>query len=128
LVVEGWGDFAHGGISGGAGHRDAAYALPAALALGAKPGPKQSCIYFAVDVDASIAQLNKLVLPYFQSISAYNNAEYHGAWMIGVYGSGAVCHSIHDAGLASKTWLSCSMGWMRHAPWRAANGRSANTS
>lgn len=63
LVNEGWGDFAHGGISAGAGERDGAFCASYAPTVGA---PHGACIYFAVDTDASPAQISKLVIPYFQ--------------------------------------------------------------
>lgn len=105
LVNEGWGDFAHGGISAGAGERDGAYCAAAAPKLGAAKG---SCIYFAVDVDASMAQINKLVVPYFTAVKAAMDA---GGLRTGVYGSGNVCDFITASGLAELAWLSCSMGW-----------------
>src|SRR5579863_8465785 len=60
LVCEGWGDFAHGGISAGAGQRDGEWCAQYAPTVGASAA---ACIYFAVDTDASPAQINKLVLP-----------------------------------------------------------------
>ncbi len=45
LVNEGWGDFAHGGISAAAGERDATVSLEYARGLGAaQPG---AAVYFA---------------------------------------------------------------------------------
>ena len=32
-------------------------------------------------------------------------------YRVGVYGSGAVCQAVLDAGLAELAWLSCSSGW-----------------
>ncbi|MDE2021299.1 MAG: DUF1906 domain-containing protein, partial [Patescibacteria group bacterium] len=65
LVNESWGDFAHGGISAGAGERDGTFCAQYAPTIGAQAG---ACIFFAVDVDAGPAQIAKLVLPYFTSI------------------------------------------------------------
>jgi hypothetical protein len=104
LVSEGWGDFAHGAISAGAGERDGAFAMKMAPALGAPDG---ACIYFAVDTDASAAQMRKLVLPYFAAI----RAAFAPHLKVGVYGSGAVCAAVLDAGSADLAWLACSMGW-----------------
>lgn len=104
LVSEGWGDFAHGAISAGAGERDGTFARKTAPALGA---PNEACVYFAVDVDAGAAQLRKLVLPYFVAIKTALAARLK----VGVYGSGDVCAAVLDAGLADHAWLACSMGW-----------------
>lgn len=104
LVSEGWGDFAHGAISAGAGDRDGAFALKVAPTLGAPDG---ACIYFAVDTDASAAQARKLVLPYFAAIRTALTPRLK----VGVYGSGAVCAAVLDAGVADHAWLACSMGW-----------------
>jgi Domain of unknown function (DUF1906) len=105
LVCEGWGDFAHGGISAGAGGRDGAWCAQYASTVGA---PKASAIFYAVDVDASPAQVVKLVLPYFQSLRAAMAS--HGL-RTGAYGSGLVCGRVIAATLAELPWLSCSMGW-----------------
>jgi hypothetical protein len=103
LVNEGWGDFAHGGISAGAGFRDGNFCAEYAPSVGAPPN---ACIYFAVDVDANLAEINKLVLPYFSAIQ-----DRIGTFKVGVYGSGAVCGAVIEHGLAELAWLSCSMGW-----------------
>lgn len=105
LVNEGWGDFAHGGISAGAGQRDGAFCAAYAPTVGA---PIRACIFFAVDVDPSMAQINKLVLPYFTAIKA---AFAGSGYRIGVYGSGNTCDMVIANGLADLAWLSCSMGW-----------------
>jgi hypothetical protein len=106
LVCEGWGDFAHGGISAGSGERDAQWCFDYLPTIGAVPN---ACLYFAVDVDANPPQIAKLVIPYFQSIYAVFTDD--NPYRVGVYGSGAVCQAVTDAGLCDLTWLSCSMGW-----------------
>lgn len=114
LVSEGWGDFAHGGISAGAGDRDAGYALERLPLLGA---PSNACVLFAVDTDANQAQISKLVMPYFVAIrTAFAGTSYRN----GVYGSGAVCAQVVEAGLADMGWLSCSMGWSGSKAYLAA--------
>ena len=104
LVSEGWGDFAHGGVSAAAGQRDADHALVRAPLLGAPDG---AGIYFAVDCDASEQQISKLVLPYFASIASVLRPRFR----VGVYGSGLVCSRVLSARLADLAWLSASMGW-----------------
>ena len=105
LVCEGWGDFAHGGISAGAGQRDGEWCARYAPTVGA---PKHACIYFAVDTDASAVQVNKLVLPYFHAV---RSSLADSGFRDGAYGSGSVCTAVMAALLADLSWLSCSMGW-----------------
>lgn len=117
LVCEGWGDFAHGAISAGAGERDGAWCTDYAPAVGAPAG---ACLYYAIDVDASADQIRKLVLPYFRSIRAGHEAvgiKYRN----GVYGSGSVCAAVLAAGLADLSWLSCAMSWTGSRAFLAAN-------
>lgn len=114
LVSEGWGDFAHGGISAGAGERDAQYALERLPLLGA---PDNTCVFFAIDTDASPSQIGKLVIPYFTAIKQVFGIT---AYRIGVYGSGAVCQAVIQAKLVNCTWLSCSMGWSGSRVYLAA--------
>ena len=110
LVNEGWGDFLmHGGqfpaISAAAGKRDGNFCVNYAPTVGA---PEGACIYFAVDTDASPAQIAQYVLPYFLAI---RGAFEGSGFRIGVYGSGSVCKSVIAAKTADLAWLSQSMGW-----------------
>lgn len=105
LVSEGWGDFAHRGISAGAGQRDAVHALRVAPTLGVTDS---AVIYFAVDTDATWGQIISLVVPYFASLK-----KAAPECRIGVYGSGAVCETILQQQLAEKAWLAGSSGWLR---------------
>jgi len=115
LVCEGWGDFAHGGISAGAGERDGEFCAKYARTVGAPDG---ACVYFAVDTDAGPADVRKLVLPYFSAIrSAFDGSKLR----VGVYGSGYVCASVKAASLADLTWLSCSLGWAGSRTYLASN-------
>ena len=104
LVSEGWGDFAHGGISAAAGERDAEHALVTAPKLGASEG---AGVYFAVDLDASEQEISKLVLPYFVEVRRLLSPKFR----VGVYGSGLVCSRVLDVRLADLAWLACSTGW-----------------
>lgn len=116
LVCEGWGDFAHGAISAGAGDRDGEWCVRYAATIGAAEG---ACIYFAVDADASATQIKKLVLPYFTAITgvfAGAGAKYRR----GVYGSGNVCTAVMAARLGDLPWLSCSLGWSGSRAYLAA--------
>lgn len=104
LVCEGWGDFAHNAISYAKGAKDGAFCASYAVKLGA---PRGAIVWFAVDTDASSAEIKNLVLPYFAAI----RAAMQGLFRVGVYGSGAVCSAVMTAGSADASWLSCSLGW-----------------
>lgn len=117
LVCEGWGDFAHGAISAGAGERDGEWCARYAATVGA---PEGACIYFAVDADANAAQIRKLVLPYFTSVTAAFGA-CTPAYRRGCYGSGDVCASVMAAQVADTPWLSCSLGWSGSREYLASN-------
>ncbi len=117
LVNEGWGDFAHGGISAGAGERDGEWCAKYAAQVGVS---ESACIYFAVDVDANAAQIRKLVIPYFAAVAAAFKQS-APKLRIGVYGSGAVCEAVIAANLADLPWLSCSMGWAGSRDFLASN-------
>lgn len=85
------------------GAADAAGAVQQAEAIGQPAG---SAIYFTVDYDASSSEIAGNITVYFQAIfDALLNYE------VGVYGSGAVCKAITEAGLAKYAWLAQSTGW-----------------
>jgi Rv2525c-like, glycoside hydrolase-like domain len=107
LVCEGWGDFAHGAISAGAGERDGEWCAAYARTLGA---PGAAAIFYAVDVDADDEQIRRLVIPYFEAIAA-RHGDAAVNYRRGVYGSGKVLTAVTEAGLAELAWLSCSLGW-----------------
>ena len=118
LVNEGWGDFAHGGISAGAGERDGLFCAKYAPKVGASAN---ACIYFAVDVDATLDQITKLVVPYFTAIKPLMAS---AGYRTGVYGSGDVCDYITASELADLAWLACSTGWTGSAEYLAAKPAS----
>lgn len=107
LVCEGWGDFAHGGISAGAGMRDGEWCARYAPTVGA---PANAAIAYAVDVDATAAQIRQLVLPYCASIGT-EHAAAAVKYRRTIYGSGNVVAAVLGAGGAELDWLSCSLGW-----------------
>lgn len=110
LVCEGWGDFAHNAISYAKGASDGSFCRTYARTVGA---PKGAIIWFAVDADASAAQIKNLVIPYFTAIRAatINLAAMGVTYRVGVYGSGAVCSAVMESKTADASWLSCSLGW-----------------
>lgn len=70
--------------------------------------PKSSTIYFAVDCNPDEAQIDRLVLPYFDKIMA---AVVTAGYVVGVYGSGLVCRKVLSSSYAKCAWLSNAMGW-----------------
>jgi Domain of unknown function (DUF1906) len=97
-------------FSNARGQVDSARAAQQASLLGA---PEGTTIYFAVDYDASDADLAGAINQYFQgtnsgmsSFAAAGNRRYR----VGVYGSGATCMSITGAGLVSQGWLAQATG------------------
>jgi glycoside hydrolase-like protein len=91
------------------GYNDALTAYRQARAVGQPAG---SAIYFAVDFDAR-SQALEPVDQYFRGIAAgFAAASGGGAeYEVGVYGSGAVCDAVKQAGLAQYSWLSNSTAW-----------------
>jgi Domain of unknown function (DUF1906)/Putative peptidoglycan binding domain len=93
-----------------AGAQDGAHARDyAAHVIGQ---PSGSAIYFAVDYDASDADIRTRIVPYFAAVrSALTGGTGTPSYQIGVYGSGAVCQALLKAGLVSFTWVSQSGGF-----------------
>jgi peptidoglycan hydrolase-like protein with peptidoglycan-binding domain len=96
-----WFTFAQGVI-------DAHRAQDAAADLGI---PKQTTLYFAVDLDASTAQIDDAVLPYFRGV-ATGLRDRGSIYKAGVYGSRATCAAVSHAGLAHFSFVGgLSTGW-----------------
>jgi peptidoglycan hydrolase-like protein with peptidoglycan-binding domain len=96
------------------GKKHAAKALLLAAGIGQPAG---SAIYFAVDFDATAAEVRGPIAAYFQEVSAAL-AVAPTRYAAGVYGSGLTCRIIRDAGLAVFTWLSGSTGFQESAKFR----------
>lgn len=75
--------------------------------------PAGSAIYFAVDYDASPKEVRGGIKDYFAAIAAMFAADGAG-YRVGVYGNGAACAAMLDAGLADLAWLSMSTGHHGH--------------
>lgn len=88
------------------GLSDGADALNQARAVGQPPG---SAIYFAVDYDATRADIDGPVGAYFGGVRAALSGA--AGYRVGVYGSGLCCGAMIDRGLASVSWLSQSRGF-----------------
>lgn len=78
--------------------------------IGQPPG---SAIYFAVDYDATSADIDGPVSDYFDGVQAAFQAACanQAPYQIGVYGSGLVCGTLIDAKRAALSWLSQSTGF-----------------
>jgi hypothetical protein len=112
-----------GYFSYSAGYTDAVTAYGQARALRQPPG---SAIYFAVDFDARRQALDA-VQEYFRGVAAGFAAAGQGnpVYQVGVYGSGAVCEQMKQAGLARYAWLSNSFMWdgsMTYDGWNIRQG------
>jgi len=106
-------------FSNGRGLVDATRAAQQANMLGAGSG---TTIYFAVDYDASNTDLAGSITPYFQGVvSGLNSFASSGnpRYRVGVYGSGATCMAISNAGLTSQGWLAQATGWRGHGAYTA---------
>jgi hypothetical protein len=75
--------------------------------------PTLTPIYFAVDYDASLADITKPIDEYFQGIYESFNQIGKGnpRYLIGVYGSGMVCKSLLKKNKVTHSWLAQSSGW-----------------
>jgi hypothetical protein len=76
--------------------------------------PAGTAIYFAVDYDASVLELRRIILKYFNELDvtlshlAGGKNPYH----LGVYGSGQSCKFLKEnCGPVWYSWLSVSKGW-----------------
>lgn len=79
----------------------------AALLMAAQMGqPAGSAIYFAVDYNATEADLDGPISNYFTGVNAALQVSSGEAYAVGVYGSGLTCASVIGAGQASLGWLS----------------------
>jgi len=94
------------------GTADAGGALEQAQAIGQ---PHGSAIYFTVDYNATASDIAANITAYFAAIAAALS----GTYKVGVYGSGAVCAAITEAGLAQLAWLSQSTGWSGYSQFSA---------
>lgn len=89
------------------GAQQAASALRLAQAIGQ---PEGSAIYFAIDTDRVRAED---VLEHFEAIKAAGLP-----YEAGVYGPGAFCQALLDAGLVRWTWLANAKGWPGYAAFK----------
>lgn len=80
--------------------------------------PAGSAIYFAVDYDASDADIAARILPHFEAVRReIAGAGNRPGYRLGAYGTGRVCEALHKAGLADLTWLSNKPGDVAFDAW-----------
>lgn len=96
------------------GMQDADGAIAQAEEIGQ---PKGSCIYFTVDYDATSSDIEGNITAYFKAIAETLADQY----VVGVYGSGAVCTAIIGSGLAKLAWLAQSTGWSGYSQFTGWN-------
>ncbi|MDC6364886.1 MULTISPECIES: DUF1906 domain-containing protein [Flavobacteriaceae] len=70
--------------------------------------PLGTAIYFSIDYDATMSDLNQLIVPYFQGVKKSIKETYE----IGAYGSGMVVNELKSRGLINYRWLSESTGFI----------------
>lgn len=85
--------------------------------------PSGNPIYFAVDYDASTADLASGIIPYFQGIADGFNAISSNSpvYPVGIYGSGLVCQALLGQNLATYAWLAQSSGWQDSSSFTGYN-------
>ncbi|MBL8192305.1 MAG: DUF1906 domain-containing protein [Blastocatellia bacterium] len=77
--------------------------------------PRDSAIYFAVDYDATMADIEGPIIQYFNGVydGLKDSANAKPIYKIGVYGSGATCDYLRkNLSFVEFSWLSCSTGWL----------------
>jgi len=91
------------------GVTDAHRAHDAAIKLGI---PSRTTVYFAVDFDATVQQMETRILPYFRGV-AKGLSDRGGRFKAGVYGSRQVCAAVSNAGLAQFSFTAgMPTGWV----------------
>lgn len=74
--------------------------------------PAGGCVFFTADYDAAPNDIPG-VKAYFEAVRSVLMPQY----VPGVYGSGAVCSRLWDAGLVRATWLAQSTKWTGYSAW-----------
>lgn len=109
------------------GHADGNAGFDRAFKLGI---PADTIIYFAVDVDTTLDQIEEYIIPYFEGINeALKNFgakwDYFYTYRVGVYGPRNVCKILSDKGLASSncyvsnmsSGFSANLGYPQPRDW-----------
>jgi hypothetical protein len=95
----------YGFFSQSQGQADGAAASTMAQKIGQ---PNDSTIYFAVDFDATVAQVAANITDYFKGVRSGLAAAMPGkpTYSVGVYGSGRVCSTLLQNRLVDQTWMA----------------------
>ena len=86
--------------------------------------PRDSAIYFAVDYDATMADIEGPITQYFNGVydGLKDSANAKPIYKIGVYGSGATCDYLRkNLSFVEFSWLSCSTGWLNSKTYSSWN-------
>jgi glycoside hydrolase-like protein len=94
--------------------------------------PEGAAIYFAVDYDASPADLEGAISEYFGGITEAFDAASGGqpAYPVGVYGSGCTCAWLLRHTSVTYAWLAMARGWCgsrTFTGWSLRQSRSSHT-
>lgn len=103
-------------FSAAVGAADAVHAL--AFARGVIGQPFGSAIYFAVDYHPGAGDIDARILPHFAAVRAALVPHFR----VGVYGNGAVCTAVLNAGLADLAWLGNRPGEVPFDRWALRQG------
>jgi len=95
--------------------RDANRALGVCSALGV---PSSVPVFFGVDWDFVLTDINGSVLDYFTTV----HSEFDGAdRLVGIYGSGASCRILKTAGVVHYTWMAYAPSWLENNSYQDAD-------
>jgi hypothetical protein len=89
------------------GYGDAAYSL----AMATHRGQTSGAIYYAVDHDASVSDINNNIIPYFQGIYQAHHENQTTHLKIGAYCSGLVATRLLERWPDILSWITCSTGF-----------------
>lgn len=90
------------------GYADASYSL---MRCDARGQPDGSAIYYAVDYDATVSDVNNRIVPYFHGINRAHGEKGKPKQRIGCYGSGMVTRTLLALHLIDLRWITCSTGF-----------------
>lgn len=103
------------------GRRDAYYAFEALRDL---YFPDGTTVYFAVDFDATVDDVQDYILPYFSAIKETYDSYANDRYEIGIYGPRNVCTMVRDAGYSTSSFVcdmssgfACNIGFPLPADW-----------
>ncbi|MCK0470270.1 glycoside hydrolase domain-containing protein [Halalkalibacter sp. APA_J-10(15)] len=70
--------------------------------------PYETIIYFAIDFDVSLQQINNLIIPYFEGVNEeiQRNRDVGAPYRIGVYGPRYACTVLSNNGLTISSFVS----------------------